>query len=77
MRRIIVAFSEIDRDMVQRVWSEMDYRLVVCCVTKGGRTEHLGSMQQIGEFLIPSVGRILQSFPPFKCIDFLKCVMEF
>ena len=30
----------------------------------------------LGEFLFPSVCRMLQSFPPFKCTDFVKCVRE-
>jgi len=47
VRRNIAAFSEIDHDMVQRVWSEMDYRVVVCCVTKGRHTQLLGGMQKI------------------------------
>jgi len=40
-RRIIAAVSEIDSDMLQRVWAKMDYRLDVCLVTKGGYVEHL------------------------------------
>jgi hypothetical protein len=27
-------------------------------------------------FLFPSVGHTLQSFPPFKCTDFKKCIRE-
>jgi len=40
-RRIIAVISEIDRDMLQRVWAEMNYRLDVCHVAKGGNIEHL------------------------------------
>ncbi|GFG34114.1 hypothetical protein Cfor_05570, partial [Coptotermes formosanus] len=36
-RRMISAISEIDRDLLQRVWAEMDYRLDVCRVTTSGR----------------------------------------
>ena len=39
-RRIIAASSEIDREVLQLVLAEMDYRLHVCRVTKGGHTEH-------------------------------------
>jgi len=38
-RRIIAAISEINRDMLQRVWAEMDYRLDVCRVAKDGHTD--------------------------------------
>ena len=31
----------VDRDMLTRVWNEMDCRLDVCRITKGGHTEHL------------------------------------
>jgi hypothetical protein len=30
------AISRIDREMLRRVWSEMDYRFDVCHFTKGG-----------------------------------------
>jgi hypothetical protein len=40
-RRIIAAISEIDHDMLQRVWVEMGYRLDVCRVANGRHTEHL------------------------------------
>jgi hypothetical protein len=77
-RRIITAISEIDRGMLQRVWAEMDYRLDVCLVTKGRHVEQLWGMQKkkLRKFLFPSVVRMLQSFPPFKCTDFMNCVGE-
>jgi hypothetical protein len=28
--------ARFDRDMLTRVWNEMDYRIDVCCITKGG-----------------------------------------
>ena len=63
----------IDRDMMQGVWAEIDYRLNICRVTKGGHIEHLPwNAKKLGEFLFPSVGRVLQSFPQFKCTDFIK-----
>jgi len=62
-KRIIAAISEIDRDMLQRVWVKMDYRFDVCRVTKGGHVEHLWGVQkkkkELGVFLFPSVGRVL------------------
>ena len=30
----------------------------------------------LGDFLRPSEGGMLQSFPPFKCAYFLKCIRE-
>ena len=51
-RRIIAAISDIERDMLQRVWAEMDYRREVCCVTKGGHIQHLrGTQKSIREFV--------------------------
>ena len=43
-RRIIAAISEIVRDMLQTEQAEMDYRLDVCRVLKGGHIEHEWSM---------------------------------
>jgi hypothetical protein len=31
----------IDRQILQRVWQELDYRFDICRVTKGGHTERL------------------------------------
>jgi len=44
--RIIAAIPEIDRDVLHRVWTEMDYRFDVCRVTKDGHTQHLWGMPQ-------------------------------
>jgi hypothetical protein len=35
------AVSTVDRQMLQRVWQELDYRIDICRVTKGGHIEHL------------------------------------
>jgi len=35
------AVTLVDRDMLTRVWNEMDYRKNVCRITKGGHIEHL------------------------------------
>jgi len=32
--------------------------------------------KNLGEFLRPAEGGMLQSFPAFKCTDFLQCVRE-
>jgi hypothetical protein len=39
--RIAAAVARVDRDMLTRVWNEMDYRIDVCRITKGGYIEHL------------------------------------
>jgi hypothetical protein len=38
---IVEAVAAIDRQMLQRVWQELDYRIDICRVTKGGHIEHL------------------------------------
>jgi hypothetical protein len=38
---ITAAVALVDRDMLTRVWDEMDYRIDVCRITKGGHIEHL------------------------------------
>jgi hypothetical protein len=40
-RRIVEAVSAIDRQMLQRVWKKLDYRIDICRVTNGGHIEHL------------------------------------
>ena len=39
--RITAAVALVDRDMLTRVWNEMDYRIDVCHITKGEHIEHL------------------------------------
>jgi hypothetical protein len=39
-RRILEAVAAIDRQML-RVWQELDYRIDICRVTKGGHMDHL------------------------------------
>ena len=39
--RITAAIVDIDRDMLQKVWQEMEFRLDVCRVTRGSHIEHL------------------------------------
>jgi hypothetical protein len=40
-QRIVEAVAAIDRQMLQCVWQELDYRIDICCVTKGEHIEHL------------------------------------
>ena len=40
-RCIKAAVKTIDKDMLFRVWQEIDYRLDICRVTKGTHIEHL------------------------------------
>jgi hypothetical protein len=40
-QRIVEAVFALDRQMLQRVWQELDYRIEICRVTKGGHIEHL------------------------------------
>ena len=39
--RITAAVADIDGNMILNVWTELDYRLDVCRVTKGAHIEHL------------------------------------
>ncbi|PSN36412.1 hypothetical protein C0J52_25453 [Blattella germanica] len=39
--RITAAIADIDRDMLQKVWQEMEFRLDISCVTRGAHIEHL------------------------------------
>jgi hypothetical protein len=41
---ITAAVALVDRDMLTRVWNEMEYRIDVCSITKGGYIEHLLNM---------------------------------
>ena len=38
--RITAAVALIDRDMLTRVWNELDYRLDVCRISECGHIEH-------------------------------------
>jgi hypothetical protein len=38
---IAAAVALVDRDMLTRVWDEMDYGIEVCHITKGRHIEHL------------------------------------
>jgi hypothetical protein len=40
-RTIVEAVAAIDHQMLQRVWQEIDYRIDICRVTKGGNIEYL------------------------------------
>ena len=50
--RITAAVALVDRDMLTRVWNEMDYRKDVCRITKGEYIEHCEIyLKKLGEFL--------------------------
>jgi hypothetical protein len=38
---ITAAVEIIDRNMLERVWDELDYRLDICRVSNGAQIEHL------------------------------------
>jgi hypothetical protein len=40
-KRIVEVVAAIDRQMLQRVLQELDYRIDICRVTNGGHIEHL------------------------------------
>jgi hypothetical protein len=40
-RRIVEAVAVFDRQMLQRVWQELDYMIDVCRITKDGHIELL------------------------------------
>jgi hypothetical protein len=40
-QRIVEALAAMDCEMMQRVWQELDFRIDVCLVTKGGNIKHL------------------------------------
>jgi hypothetical protein len=40
-QRTVEAVPAIDREMLQHVWQELDYRIDVCHITKGEYIEHL------------------------------------
>ena len=40
-QRIVEAVAAIDRQMLQRVLQELDYRIDICRVTKGAHIDHL------------------------------------
>jgi hypothetical protein len=40
-QRVVEAIAAIDRQMLQRVWQELNYSIDICRVTKGGHIEQL------------------------------------
>jgi hypothetical protein len=55
--RTVEAVAVIDRQMLQRVWQELDYRIDICRVTKGGYMEHLYGRTEIWS-VSPSVDMV-------------------
>ena len=43
---ITAAVALVDRDMLTRAWNEMDYRIDVCLITKGGHIERLWNIKK-------------------------------
>jgi hypothetical protein len=41
VRRIMEAVTAVYRQMLQRLWQELEYRIDICHVTKVGNIEHL------------------------------------
>jgi hypothetical protein len=39
--RITAAIETIGRNMLEKVWDELDYRMDICRVTNGANIEHL------------------------------------
>jgi hypothetical protein len=70
--QVILVASDAVTGLLQQAWAEVDYRFDVCRFTEGRLMTHAN--KKLGYFLFPSVGCVLQSFPPFKCTDFKKCV---
>ena len=44
-QRVTAAVKSVTPDMLQRVWSELDYRIDVCRVTRGGHMKLYEFMQ--------------------------------
>ena len=40
-QRITTAVASVDVDMLRSVWTQLDYRIDICRVTKGSHIEHL------------------------------------
>jgi hypothetical protein len=38
---ITTAVASFDEDRLRSVWTELDYCIDICCVTKGSHIEHL------------------------------------
>jgi len=79
-RRIIAAVSEISRDMLQWVWAEMNCQLDICRVTKGGRIEHLQSIQKTARRVSHSICRshvtFLSAIQVYQFYEMCKGIMN-
>jgi len=49
--RSAAAIKSATPDMLQRVWSELDYRIDVCRVTRGGHIECVWYHMELYEFM--------------------------
>jgi hypothetical protein len=42
-QRITTADASVDKDMLRSVWTDLDYRIDICRVTKGSHTQNIGN----------------------------------
>jgi hypothetical protein len=40
-QRIINSVETSDQDTLIKAWQELEYRIDICCITRGSRIEHL------------------------------------
>jgi hypothetical protein len=60
IQHIIAAVATINRDMLEKVWTEMDYRIDVCRLTRGYHIECLsGNIKTLTAFLTIDVYRVI------------------
>lgn len=59
--------------MLQRLWAEIDCRPDFA-VSQKAETQGIYEVRGGGKKV--SLSGVLQSFPPLKCTDFMKCVKE-
>jgi hypothetical protein len=41
IKRITTPVASVDEDILRSTWTELDYRIDICRVTKGSHIEHL------------------------------------
>jgi hypothetical protein len=70
-QRIVEEVAVIDCEMLQSVWQKLDYRIDVCCVTKGGYIEHPYGRTEIWS-VSPSV-----DMPPPHPMTITATVLQF
>jgi hypothetical protein len=53
LRELQARIIDVDREMLQRVWSELDFRIDICRIVRGGHIEHLLGMYIFETLIIP------------------------